>query len=203
MEDITDEIHEWFVVWYDATGHYGVYPAAEFGGSVLIATGQTLTPEEYLMETLAKEKPKGAREEAPKAKPPVVERDQKKPREPLSCLEEANADFIRDWSLRDEEGKDLRREVYLDLITEKLCHELQLEIREIVDELMRVELNLLNKALLNDHKYDEEKFVIPKVEGYEKNEELKIIYAFSLLGVFVNSRVFLFLLSRQPGLKFL
>lgn len=158
MEDITDEIHEWFVIWYDATGHYDVYPAAEFGGSVLIATGQTATPEEYLMKTLTKDKPRGAE---------VTPVKQKKPRRPLSCLEEANAEFIRNWSLRDESSKDLRKEVYLDLIIEKLCHELQLEIREIVDELMRAELDVLNKALLDDHKYDKEKFVIPRTEkGY-------------------------------------
>jgi len=32
MEDITDEIHEWFVVWYNTLGHYDVFPAADFGG---------------------------------------------------------------------------------------------------------------------------------------------------------------------------
>jgi len=50
MEDITDEIHEWFVVWYNALGHYDVFPAANLGGSVLIVTGQTLTPEEYIQK---------------------------------------------------------------------------------------------------------------------------------------------------------
>ncbi|KYN40728.1 IQ and AAA domain-containing protein 1 [Trachymyrmex septentrionalis] len=165
MEDITDEIHEWFVVWYNALGHYDVFPAANLGGSVLIVTGQTLTPEEYLMEKLEKEKK--AKEKEKKAKeiekslvePIKGEAGWKMPQtDTLSCLEEANSDFIRNWSFRDE--KYLEQE-YLDVITEKLCYELQLEMREIVDELMRAELKLLNKALLKDHADDEPKFKIP------------------------------------------
>lgn len=169
MEDITDEIHEWFVVWYDALGHYDVFPAANVGGSVLIATGQTLTPQEYLMEKLEKEKQaarKGAIGKEPAAKPERVKRARPgwmMPRtQALSSLEEANAEFIKNWSLRDESENPEQKE-YLDLISEKLCHELQLEVREIVDELMRTELHLLNKALLKDHATDKEKFVIPKM----------------------------------------
>ncbi|XP_011264508.2 dynein regulatory complex protein 11 [Camponotus floridanus] len=158
MEDITDEIHEWFVIWYDTLGHYDAFPAAELGGSVLIATGETSTPEEYLMEKLVKEKQAKKKrrraEKMPEVKVEPVKQealDWKMPRtKALTCLEEANDDFIRNWSLRDESDNP-EQEEYLDLITEKLCHELQLEMREIVDELMRAELELLNKALQKDH----------------------------------------------------
>ncbi|KYM86111.1 IQ and AAA domain-containing protein 1 [Atta colombica] len=161
MEDITDEIHEWFVVWYNALGHYDVFPAANLGGSVLIVTGQTLTPEEYLIEKLEKEKKaKERRRRLPKPEPiKAKDVDWKMPQtNNLSCLKEANNDFIRNWSFRDETYLE---QEYMDLITEKLCYELQLEMREIVDELMRAELRLLNKALLKDHEYDEQKFTIP------------------------------------------
>jgi len=168
MEDITDEIHEWFIVWYNALGHYDMFPATDFGGSVLIATGQTLTPQEYLMKRLEKEKQaKGRRAEKmatiPKAEPIKSEiSDWKMPQtDALSCLEETNVDFMQNWSLRDEKDSE---QVYLDLITEKLCYELQLEMRKIVDELMRAELELLNKALLKDHARDKEKFTIPKMD---------------------------------------
>lgn len=171
MEDITDEIHEWFVIWYNTLGYYDVFPAADLGGSVLIATGQTSTPQEYLMEKLEKEKQakvKRRRTEQmipPKPEPVKLEAlDWKMPQtEALSCLEEANNDFIRNWSLRDESDNP-EQEEYLDLITEKLCHELQLEMREIVDELMRAELELLNKALLKDRAHDKEKFEIPEMD---------------------------------------
>jgi len=157
MEDITDEIHEWFVIWYDTLGHYDVFPAADLGGSVLIATGQTSTPQEYLMEKLEKEKQAKKKhreaEQTPEVKAEPVKQeapDWKMPRtKALSCLKEANDDFVRNWSLRDESDNP-EQEEYLDLITEKLCHELQLEMREIVDELMRAELELLNKALQED-----------------------------------------------------
>lgn len=170
MEDITDEIHEWFVVWYNAVGHYDVYPATEFGGSVLIVTGQTLTPQEYLMEKLEKEKQVKTKGRTAEKMAPIPKGEPIKSKisgwkmpqtVALSCLEETNIDFIRHWSFRKEKVPE---QEYLDLITEKLCHELQLEMREIVDELMRAELELLNKALLKDHAYDKEKFTIPTMD---------------------------------------
>lgn len=180
IEDITDEIHEWFVVWYNALGHYDVFPAADFGGSVLIVTGQTSTPQEYLMEKLEKKKQaeaKGRKAEKmipiPKAEPIKSEvPGWKMPQtDALSCLEETNIDFIQNWSFRN--GKDPEQE-YLDLITEKLCYELQLEMREVVDELMRAELELLNKALLKDHAHDKEKFTIPTMDKSDRSKNLII-----------------------------
>lgn len=166
MEDITDEIHEWFVVWYDAVGHYDVFPAAELGGSVLIVTGQTLTPQEYLLEKLEKEKKaakKGKAVEKPPPKPEPIKPGWRVPQtQALSSLEEANVDFVRNWSLRDESGNPEQKE-YVDLIIEKLCYELQLEMREIVDEMMRAELELLNNALSKDHAGDK-KSAIPKMD---------------------------------------
>jgi hypothetical protein len=164
MEDITDEIHEWFVIWYNTVGHYDVFPAADLGGSILIATGQTMAPQEYLMEKLEKEKQvktKGKIIEKTMLVPKSIERESHgwplSQTRALSCLEEANADFIRNWSFRDESDNPGQEE-YLDLITEKLCHELQFEMREIVDELMRIELELLNEALLKDRRSDKKKF---------------------------------------------
>lgn len=168
MEDITDEIREWFIIWYNTVGHYDVFPAKDFGGSVLIVTGQTLTPQEYLVEKLKKEKEVRAKSKitekiAPEVEPTGIEvPGWKMPQtNALSCLEETNIDFIRNWSFR---NKNDAEQEYLDLITEKLCYELQLEMREIVDELMRAELALLNKALLKDHSQDKTKFTIPTMD---------------------------------------
>ncbi|XP_039301824.1 IQ and AAA domain-containing protein 1-like isoform X1 [Solenopsis invicta] len=168
VEDITDEIREWFVVWYNALGHYDVFPAADVGGSVLIVTGQTLTPQEYLLEKLEKEKKaKGKRAERMALFPEAESIKTKVPgskmpqTDALSCLNETNIEFIRNWSFRKETNSE---QEYLDLITEKLGYELQLEMREIVDELMRAELELLNEALLKDHAYDKEKFTIPTMD---------------------------------------
>lgn len=153
-----------------------MFPAADFGGSVLIVTGQTLTPQEYLMEKLEKEK----RAKDEKKTPPVPKVEPMKSEVPgrkmpqtdaLSCLEETNIDFILNWSFRN--GKDPEKG-YLDLITEKLCYKLQLEMREVVDELMRAELELLNKALLKDHEHDEKKFTIPTMDKSDRSKNLII-----------------------------
>ncbi|EZA61609.1 hypothetical protein DMN91_004111 [Ooceraea biroi] len=181
MEDITDEIHEWFVIWYDAAGEYDVFPAANLGGSVLIATGQTSTPQEYLLEK--QEKAKQARKKGRRAErtvlPPEPEAVKAEapgwtlpPTKTLPCLEEANVDFIQNWSLRDETGNPEQKE-YLDLITDNLCYELQLEIREIVDELMRAELELLNEALLKDRARDKKKFKISAADKEMQKDKIR------------------------------
>lgn len=138
---------------------------------MLIVTGQTSTPQEYLLEKLEREKKaKGKQAEkmapVPKAEPIKSEvPGWKMPQtDVLSCLKETNIEFIRNWSFRKETDPE---QEYLDLITEKLCYELQLEMREVVDELMRAELKLLNKALLKDHAYDKEKFTIPTMDKSE------------------------------------
>ncbi|XP_043505709.1 dynein regulatory complex protein 11-like [Polistes fuscatus] len=169
IEDITDEIQEWFIVWYDTVGHFDVYPPEELGGSVLIVTGQTTDPEEYLIQQIQKQKATKTKEiaqpEKEKIKPKVVEpaRGWFMPETPaFNCLENANNEFIENWSHRDESCNPLQRP-YLDLITDRLCYELQLEMRLIVDELMRLELEKLNEALLKDHAADRPKFQIPRM----------------------------------------
>lgn len=168
MEDITEEIREWFIVWYNAAGHFDAYPAANLGGSVLIATGQTLTPEEFLAEKGSK-KPEAT--EARKEEKSGAKRK----REPwmretkaFTLLDAANRDFIGNWSFRDD-SSDSQGKIYEDLIGNELCHRLQLETRAIVDELMRLELKKLNQALKRDHKADDKDIEIPKSRGETAN----------------------------------
>nr|XP_033186317.1 IQ and AAA domain-containing protein 1-like [Bombus vancouverensis nearcticus] len=170
VEDITDEIREWFILWYDELGHFYVYPAANLGGSVLIATGQTLTPQEYLVEKMSK----GAKETpATKAKPkkhqPLIPQTKT-----FSLLHEANQYFINNWSFR-YRSDDHREKIYHDLIKDELCYELQLEMRKIVDELMRLELQKLNAALKKDYAADKRKLDIPtdKKRRARKNKKQK------------------------------
>ena len=177
MEDITDEIREWFILWYNELGFFDVYPAADAGGSILVTTGQTLTPEEYLLDKW--EKKKGGKnmekqdlaekKKAAKALEKELAAKQKElgwrmpESKALPYWYEAIDDFIKNWSLRDESGNPHQRE-YVDLINNELCFELQLEMREAVDELMRLELDKLNQALKKDHAGDKEKLDIPKAK---------------------------------------
>lgn len=164
IEDITDEIHEWFIVWYNTLGYFDIYPPAELGGSILIVTGQTMEPEEYLMQQMQKKIDAKSKKQQEKAKEPkpktehVVEGWFMPETSLFTCLETANNEFIENWSYRDESSNPLQKP-YLDLITDKLCYELQFEMRLIVDELMRLELEKLNEALLKD--YASGKVVIP------------------------------------------
>ncbi|XP_076391231.1 IQ and AAA domain-containing protein 1-like isoform X2 [Megachile rotundata] len=161
MEDITDEIREWFIIWYDRVGHYDAYPAARLGGSVLIVTGQTLTPEEYLVQRhKAAAAGKAAKDSGTKKKkkflPWIAET------KAATLLDDTNQDFVKNWSFRDRSNSDPREKVYEDLIKDQLCYELQLEMRRIVDELMRLELEKLNTALTRDYKADKRELNIPK-----------------------------------------
>ncbi|XP_026673335.1 IQ and AAA domain-containing protein 1-like [Ceratina calcarata] len=167
MEDITDEIREWFILWYDEVGHFHAYPAEELGGSVLIATGEYITPQEYL-----------ARRGQPEAEMKTDKKAKKKREIPLiretmafNLLTDANQDFLNYWSFRDF-SHDEQSKVYHDLIKDKLCYELQLEMRRAVDELMRLELQKLNRALQRDFKADQKTLEVPK-EGKKRRGKRK------------------------------
>ncbi|CAD1477416.1 unnamed protein product, partial [Heterotrigona itama] len=158
MEDITDEIREWFIIWYNDVGHFDAYPVARLGGSVLITTGQTLTPQEYLVEKMMKQTgkaPTTTRAKTKEKKQPWMSQTKT-----FSLLNEANQDFINNWSFR-YRTNEYREQIYHDLIKDELCYELQLEMRKIVDELMRLELKKLNAALRKDYKADKRTLVIP------------------------------------------
>lgn len=163
MEDITDEIREWFILWYDELGHFYVYPAARLGGSVLIATGQTITPQEYLVMKKAKEMEKKAEKEKVKKKKVKKKNYWMSETKAFSLLNEVNQCYNYDWSHR--HSNDFQQKICHDLITDELCYKLQLETRKVVDELMRLELQKLNAALKKDYAADLRPFDVPFDRG--------------------------------------
>ncbi|XP_076292802.1 IQ and AAA domain-containing protein 1-like [Lasioglossum baleicum] len=169
MEDITEEIREWFIIWYNELGHFDAYPAANVGGTVLVITEETMTPQEFLAQKGKKsdEKEKEQAKKTKKKQEPWI-RETKA----FTLLDTANQDFIADWSFRDE-SDDPQQKIYEDLIKNKLCHELQLETRRIIDELMRLELKRLNQALKRDCKADDREAVIPKTKSGKKGGKWK------------------------------
>lgn len=48
MEDIGDEIREWFWQWYTQVKNFDKYPTEEHGGTVIVICGETLTPKECI-----------------------------------------------------------------------------------------------------------------------------------------------------------
>lgn len=64
MEDIGDEIREWFHFWYDSIRIFDKYPDEEKGGTILVVRGETMTPKEWIdeVERRRKAKKKGGKD---------------------------------------------------------------------------------------------------------------------------------------------
>lgn len=50
MEDISDDIRQWFKEFYDGAKDFHRYPEEFEGGTIMVVRGETLTPEEFLVE---------------------------------------------------------------------------------------------------------------------------------------------------------
>ncbi|XP_011301454.1 IQ and AAA domain-containing protein 1 [Fopius arisanus] len=177
MDDISEEIRAWFQEWLQAVGHFDVYPPEQNGGSAMIVLGQTLTPEEFLVkksEEMNKEELKKGKDEkkSPKGKNKKEVEGWTPPESKiLQMMMEVKNEFVSNWSLRDEK---LRETANIEMIKEEIFYELQLETRKAVDELMRLELDRMNDALIKDHKNDDPKFIFPGMKkGKKKKKEKK------------------------------
>lgn len=96
MEDIGDEIREWFRVWYSSIKMFDKYPPVEKGGTVLVVRGETMTPKEYLDEYERKRrekvKNKGVDKKAEKEKQEKLKKEaEKKKKEAEKKKKEAEA----------------------------------------------------------------------------------------------------------------
>ncbi|XP_028127821.2 dynein regulatory complex protein 11-like [Diabrotica virgifera virgifera] len=188
MEDIGDEIREWFRVWYKEVKQFDQIPPEDKGGTILVVRGETMTPKEFLdeVERKRREKVKAGGEKAKKekerrereklkkaekekkkkeleqkkkiAKAKAAKKKKRKPGEYEYDFEEPVADplykegmeeHLNIWDLRNDFENPLEKH-YTDIITEKQYLENQLECRRIVDNMMRVELDILNDALDED-----------------------------------------------------
>lgn len=176
MEDIEDEIREWFRIWYVEAKAFDEYPPEEKGGTILVIRCETMTPKEYIdeMERKRREKAKNkgkdkAKEKAEKEKLKKLEAEKKKkeaekkkkeagkkkkkkvnyaefeyefqPTVSDKLYDEGQTEFTKLWNERKDVDNPLEKH-YMDLITEHKCYEVQLEVREEVDKLMRFEFKV-------------------------------------------------------------
>lgn len=174
MEDIGDEIREWFYQWYLRARNFDKYPPEDKGGTILVVRGETMTPEEWIDEVERKRREKvkagGSKEEkekkkAEKAKQKAAEKaakklkmaalkkamkEKKKRRNDVvnyqlefdepggkTLYSEGQEDHQKIWNERDE-MLNPEEAHYMDLITDQRCYEVQLEMRQKVDEMMRL-----------------------------------------------------------------
>lgn len=184
MEDIGDEIREWFYQWYIRARNFDKYPPPEKGGTVLVVRGETMTPEEWIDEVerrrrakvkghgLDKERKRQEKEKKKKEAAEKKKREKEKKRKEKELqkrlakrgegfefkFKESPVAPVMDlgfheyhelWDPRKDEDNPTETH-YMDIITEQKCYEMQLELREKVDEVMRLELELLKDALERD-----------------------------------------------------
>ncbi|CAH1966645.1 unnamed protein product [Acanthoscelides obtectus] len=184
MEDIGDEIREWFRVWYKEIRMFDKFPPEEKGGTILVVRGETMTPKEYLddYEKKRREKVKNkgkdrAKVEAEKKKKAEAEKKKKesekkkkeaeaakkkkKKKKPseyefeynetagLPIYEQGMKEHAEIWDQRNDLDNPLEKH-YMDMITDRKCYEVQIEVRQKIDEAMRIELEMLEDALEQD-----------------------------------------------------
>lgn len=171
MEDIGDEIREWFYQWYIRAKNFDKYPPVEKGGTILVVRGETMTPEEWIEEVERKRREKVKNKGKDKAKEKELKRKaaEKKKEEKRKAKEKAKKEklkakkkkkkfnefefkfentisgdyynkgteeYVKFWNERRDVDNPLEKH-YMDIITDEKCYEMQLDVREQVDELMR------------------------------------------------------------------
>ncbi|XP_060528387.1 dynein regulatory complex protein 11-like [Cylas formicarius] len=200
FEDIEDEIREWFRRWFSIAKTFDNYPSEEKGGTILLVRGETLTPEEYMEEYERKrreqiksggkdnQRKKNEREQKTKEEKKKSENKRKKEASKTKKKHPGEFEYQFDESL----SKDLRKlgeeeykvlwsernerdnpeeNPYVDLITEQQCYETQLEVRKAVDEIMRMELDVLQEALAFDKRKKYKKKKVKRRKGKKKGKK--------------------------------
>lgn len=177
MEDIGDEIRAWFRYWYDVARNFDKFPDEEKGGSILVIRYETITPEQWLFDLERKKKekkkkPDKAKLAAEKAKKKKEEAErkrkekEKKKKEAAAMKKKRGKDFEyklpqslaigqfadgfkehkKIWDERDDMLNPLEKH-YMDIITDEKCYEMQMELRPMVDELMRYSIHHIYKLI--------------------------------------------------------
>ncbi|XP_075991093.1 dynein regulatory complex protein 11-like [Anticarsia gemmatalis] len=211
MEDISDELRQWFEEWFNNVHVFDEFPYPDEGGSILIVKGETFTIDEYVEWKDAEEKRIKAEAGAPKTKEQIkaekmAEREEKKRlafeakekekkriidykksrmspdndpgiyfliSENLAALQLAWASYEGQWKNIDEPDAGLNaiKGHMLELMTEIAYMECNVELRPIVDEAMRLELDILKQALKRD--YESVGLKVPMTQKRKKPKKIK------------------------------
>lgn len=165
--------------WLQQLGFIDWIPGEEFGGSKLIVTGQSRTPEEYRNLRNVKAKPAKAPTESESAEAD----DDDKWKMPESMifgdLVNANQKYLDEWTFRTDKTLDPENPLIVEAMTDEICYHLQLEMRVIADAEMRPELDHLNEALAVD--LASQRFKPPEPENFDGvysiiNDSLRIAH---------------------------
>ncbi|XP_017844234.2 IQ and AAA domain-containing protein 1-like [Drosophila busckii] len=179
MEDISDHIRAWFQEFYEKTMNFHAYPDPIKKGTVLVVIDETMTPLEF-QETLNKKpmtkeekkkqqdkkkaEKKKLRDKIKKEKIKEAKRRKKlkdagiidvgyvlASSKPIENIEKTIKQFSIDWRNIDEYLNKNHAPIKDWVIADELA-KIHQELRELVDEYMRVEYELLRQALAKDQK---------------------------------------------------
>ncbi|GBP11343.1 Dynein regulatory complex protein 11 [Eumeta japonica] len=178
MESIASEIRGWWQDWYKRVKVFDEFPWPEEGGSMLYTRGETFTPLEYLdwrkqAEKKQPQKPQLTKEQIKRLENDAKERQRKEIEKYKKSRLSPDTDpgfyipvgsqfdpLKEVWFLYENTWKNLDiKEPLLnaikghikEIIEGKAYYELNLELRPIVDDMMRLELDILKNALKADY----------------------------------------------------
>ncbi|CAH0389071.1 unnamed protein product [Bemisia tabaci] len=161
MEDIKDQVRSWYMSYKAQTGKFPDLPSEESGGSALIFSRQGADSEISKATTPSSKDSKGKKDKTKKGTKEKDDMKKKKqddeedpgfkmgPSNFLTDLMVANTEYDEEWKEKNESDNPSQK-YYLDMIKTQKTAEIEAEIRKIVDEELRVELELLQAALDRD-----------------------------------------------------
>ncbi|KAG8247235.1 Dynein regulatory complex protein 11 [Homalodisca vitripennis] len=160
-EDIKDEMRSWIMAYKGQTGKFPELPSEEAGGSALIFSRQGADSEISKSTAPSSKEGKGKKDKGKKASKEKEDAKKKKvddEEDPgfkmgtssfLTELMVASAEYEETWRCRDESSNP-RQTYYQEIIQDQNTSQLEAEIRKVVDEQLRAELELLQAALDRD-----------------------------------------------------
>lgn len=167
MEDISDHIREWFREFYEKAGAFDKYPKIRKGGTILVIRGKTKTVEEfkqqnnksYEQKSIEKAERAARKDKKKQEKMARLAKERKAKKDKvfnfqtklknMHILEETFRDYESNWKFIEEE-ENVDSHPYETFITEDVMEQMHLDLRVQVDEFMRLEYELLRKALAED-----------------------------------------------------
>ncbi|KAL4702784.1 hypothetical protein ACJJTC_002324 [Scirpophaga incertulas] len=162
-EQIADELRRWIYEYYERTEVLPEIPSEESGGSRAMYSRQGTGIDSELSKTSPVSSKESKRSKDSKDKKSSKNGDNNKPKEEpedlniykcnnsafLQDIVNANEEFEDIWKFKDDIDNPHER-YYKDMIEREKVVKIEQEIRNIVDELMRNELELLQTAYIKD-----------------------------------------------------
>ncbi|KAJ0173492.1 hypothetical protein K1T71_010641 [Dendrolimus kikuchii] len=184
-EQIGDELRRWIIEYYDRTGRFPEMPSEEAGGSRTMYSRQGTGADSELSKSspVSSRESKRSKESKDKKNNKGDENKNKDEAEDLQTYKCNNSAFLKDlvnaneeyediWKYKDDADNPHERH-YKDMIERDKMVKIEQEIRNIVDEMMRNELELLQAAFDKDRAHKGKKAKKPQKKARRGGKKSK------------------------------